>query len=131
MRTRVLATEKVLGCIFAISFSIACLAPVRGAQKAQTSEAPAGNADNGKKIFVQHGCYECHGREGQGSTMTGPRIAPDPPPFEEFSAYLRKPSGEMPPYTAKVVPDRELADIYAFLRSRPRPPAAKDNPLLK
>lgn len=125
------ATAQVLGLVLAFSFSVVCLTPLRGAQKAQPSEAPSGNAENGKKIFFQHGCYECHGREGQGSTMTGPRIAPDPPPFEEFSSYLRKPSGEMPPYTAKVIPDHELPDIYAFLRSRPRPAAAKDNPLLK
>jgi hypothetical protein len=42
---------------------------------------------------------------------------------------VRKPTGEMPPYTAKVVSDQELADIYAFLKSRPHPPAAKELPL--
>jgi len=40
-------------------------------------------------------------------------------------SYVRKPTREMPPYTDKVVSDQELADIYAFLQSRPRPPAAK------
>jgi mono/diheme cytochrome c family protein len=104
---------------------------LNAAQAPKPSEAPAGNAENGKRVFTNHGCYECHGREGQGSTMTGPRIAPDPVPFEVFARYLRKPSGEMPPYTAQVVPDQELTDIYAFLQSRPRPPAAKTNPLLK
>jgi cytochrome c1 len=48
-----------------------------------------------------------------------------------LARYVRKPLGEMPPYTAKVVSDQELADIYAFLQSRPRPPAAKSSPLLK
>jgi len=100
-------------------------------QNAKPSDAPPGNAENGKRIFLKHGCYECHGREGQGSSMTGPRIAPNPVPFDEFARYLRRPLGEMPPYTAQVVPDQELADIYAFLQSRPRPPAAKDIPPLK
>jgi ubiquinol-cytochrome c reductase cytochrome c subunit len=101
------------------------------AQESKNTDTPSGNAEKGKLLFNKNGCYECHGREGQGSSMTGPRIAPNPPPFEVISGYVRKPAGEMPPYTAKVISDQELADIYAFLQSRPRPPAAKSNPLLK
>jgi ubiquinol-cytochrome c reductase cytochrome c subunit len=104
---------------------------VEAAQESKPSDAPAGNAENGKRTFNKIGCYECHGREGQGSTMSGPRIAPDPVPFEVLASYVRKPRGEMPPYTAKVVSDQELADIYAFLQSRPHPQSAKNNPLLK
>src|ERR1700730_8541090 len=100
-------------------------------QESKPSDTPAGNAENGKRVFNKIGCYQCHGREGQGSVMTGPRIAPNPVPFDVLASYVRKPSGEMPPYTAKVVSDQELADIYAFLQSRPHPPAAKANPLLK
>lgn len=101
------------------------------AQDSKPADTPSGNAENGKRIFNKIGCYQCHGREGQGSNMTGPRIAPDPVPFDVLARYVRKPTGEMPPYTAKVVSDQELADIYAFLQSRPHPPAAKNNPLLK
>jgi hypothetical protein len=36
----------------------------------------------------------------------------------------------MPPYTAKVLSDKDLADIYAFLQSLQQPPTAKDIPLL-
>ena len=101
------------------------------AQESKPSDAPAGNAENGKRLFAKDGCYQCHGREGQGSVMTGPRIAPDPPAYDFILRYVRKPTGEMPPYTAKVVSDQELADIYAFLQSRPRPSTAKANALLK
>jgi mono/diheme cytochrome c family protein len=101
------------------------------AQESKPSDSPSGNAENGKRVFNKIGCYQCHGREGQGSTMTGPRIAPDPVPFDVLARYLRKPTGEMPPYTAKVVSDQELADIYAFLQSRPHAPTAKASPLLK
>lgn len=104
---------------------------VDAAQEPKPADAPAGNAESGKRIFAKNGCYECHGREGQGSTMTGPRIAPDPIPFEVLVRYVRKPTGEMPPYTAKVISDQELADIYAFLQSRPHPPTAKASALLK
>jgi hypothetical protein len=36
----------------------------------------------------------------------------------------------MPPNTAKVVSDQQLADIYAFLQSVPQPPSATNVPLL-
>jgi hypothetical protein len=36
----------------------------------------------------------------------------------------------MPPYTTKVVSDRELADIFAFLASIPPAPAPDTIPLL-
>jgi ubiquinol-cytochrome c reductase cytochrome c subunit len=121
----------VAALAIAVYFSSARVRIVDAAQESKTPDAPAGNAENGKKIFNKNGCYECHGHEGQGSVMTGPRIAPDPVPFDVLSRYVRMPTGEMPPYTAKVVSDQELADIYAFLQSRPHPPAAKAAPLLK
>ena len=89
---------------------------------------PSGNAANGKKIFASYGCYQCHGREAQGGQGTGPRLAPNPLPFDRLSKYVRQPTGQMPPYTAKVVSDKDLADIYAFLQSVPQP--AKNIPLL-
>jgi mono/diheme cytochrome c family protein len=124
-------SAAVVALAIALSLGSADTGLVNAAQESKPSDAPSGNAENGKKIFNKNGCYECHGREGQGSTMTGPRIAPDPVPFDVLSGYVRKPTGEMPPYTAKVVSDQELADIYAFLQSRPHPPTAKANPLLK
>jgi mono/diheme cytochrome c family protein len=95
----------------------------------KTVDISPANSENGKKLFVKYGCYECHGREAQGSVMTGPRLGPNPIPFEVLLAYVRKPTREMPPYTDKVVSDHDLADIYAFLKSRPRPAAV--SPLLK
>ncbi|HLI83450.1 MAG TPA: cytochrome c [Bryobacteraceae bacterium] len=97
----------------------------------QTSPAaPAGNPQKGKQLFQSYGCYQCHGREGQGEAGTGPRLAPKPIPFAALSKYVRQPTGQMPPYTKKVVSDRDLADIYAFLGAQPAPPLAKSIPLL-
>jgi ubiquinol-cytochrome c reductase cytochrome c subunit len=123
------ASLAALAAIFILAAPHASV--LRAAQESKNADAPSGNAENGKRLFNKNGCYECHGREGQGSSMTGPRIAPEPVPFEVLANYVRKPRGEMPPYTAKVISDQELADIYAFLQSRPHPPAAKSNPLLK
>ena len=86
------------------------------------SPAPAGDAENGRKLFAADGCYQCHGYEGQGAGGTGPRLAPNPIPYVQLSRYVRAPTGQMPLYTSKVLSDAELADIYAYLRSRPLPP---------
>ena len=122
------STAPVAALAMVLSFCAARVWVTSAAQNSKSSDAPAGNAENGKRIFNKIGCYQCHGREGQGSVMTGPRIAPNPVPFEGLARYVRKPTGEMPPYTAKVVSDQELADIYAFLQSRPHPPSAKSIP---
>ena len=97
---------------------------------AQTPATPLGNAQNGRKLFENYGCYQCHGREAQGGLGTGPRLGPKPIAFTAVQRYIRKPTGQMPPYTAKVVSDQDLADIYAFLQSVKQPPAVKEIPLL-
>jgi len=99
--------------------------------QAPSASAPAGNAQNGRKLFENYGCYQCHGREAQGGLGTGPRLGPKPIAFVAVQRYIRQPTGQMPPYTAKVVSDKDLADIYAFLQSRPQPPPADSIPLLR
>jgi ubiquinol-cytochrome c reductase cytochrome c subunit len=101
------------------------------AAAAPAQQAPAGNAANGRKLFVSFGCYQCHGYEGQGSSATGPRLGPRPLPFAAFSRYVRKPTNQMPPYTLKVLSDAQLADIHAFLQSLPAPPPVESIQLLK
>ena len=96
-----------------------------------TAAAPAGNAETGRKLFASDGCYQCHGYEAQGSTATGPRLGPRPISFAAFSRYVRQPTGQMPPYTNKIVSDTDLAHIYAFLRALPEPPPVQSIPLLK
>ena len=122
------------GLLVAAVFVILGATRVRAKTPAQSSKPAAestANAQNGRKLFVKYGCYECHGYEAQGSIATGPRLGPDPLPLEALKAYVRKPAGEMPPYTEKVVSDQDLADIHAFLESLPQPKPAKDIPLLK
>ena len=91
--------------------------------------AQTGDAARGKQLFVAYGCYQCHGREGQGGAA-GARIAPKPLALKVMIAYVRHPAGQMPPVTAKVVSDADLADIHAFLETIPEPKPVKDIPLL-
>jgi mono/diheme cytochrome c family protein len=98
----------------------------------RAQDAPAGNADNGKKIFLADGCYECHGRDGQGGAFNGPApiLAQTALPFDAFKQQLRDPSNEMPPYVDAVLDDQGAADIFAFLHTLKGPIPAKDVPLL-
>jgi mono/diheme cytochrome c family protein len=103
-----------------------------GQQAAPTQQqnAPQGNPANGRKLFVSFGCYQCHGYEAQGGSA-GARLAPRPIPYAQLLKYVRHPTGEMPPFTEKVVKDAELADIYAFLRAQPPAADVDKIPLLK
>ena len=98
--------------------------------KAQDASS-TGNLENGKKLFMSDGCFECHGTVGQGSTSTGgARIGPPAISLEEMTQYVRHPSGQMPPYTEKVLSDGNLADIYAYLKAQPKAQPGKNIPLL-
>jgi len=89
----------------------------------------AGDADNGKRLYVKNGCYECHGYAAQGGAA-GARLVPWSLDTQVLIAYVRHPAGQMPPYTEKVMSDRQLADVAAYLKSIPAPKPAKDIPLL-
>ena len=91
--------------------------------------APAGRAEAGAALYAKIGCYQCHSNQAQGG-QAGPRLGPDPIPFARFSQYVRNPMGDMPPYSEKVLSNQELADIYAFVQTRPRPPAVNSIPQL-
>lgn len=99
---------------------------------AQTSVLAA-SAEHGKTAFITHGCWQCHGTMGQGSIMTsgGKRLAPDPLPWEAFSAFVRSSNRAMPPFSEKILSDNDLADIYAYLQSIPKPPDVNSIPLLR
>jgi ubiquinol-cytochrome c reductase cytochrome c subunit len=81
--------------------------------------APQGDAVNGKRMYMTVGCYLCHGTVGQGGRPSGPHIAPNPLPYEAFAQVVRRPPNAMPPYTAVVLSDHDLGDIYAYLVTIP------------
>jgi mono/diheme cytochrome c family protein len=108
------------GLLMAIGLAAAVTAP--SGQTPAVSSSPPGTAERGQQIFVKDGCYQCHGREAQGAS-TGPRLGPGSLPFPAFTRDVRTPRSQMPPYSASVLSDAELADIYAFVTARPRPAA--------
>ena len=102
--------------------ALIALACVVGAQT-------TGSVERGKQLYVKDGCYQCHGYDGHGGV--GPKLAPKPLPAVALIAYIRHPApGGMPVYTAKVMPDADVRDVWAYLNSMPAAPAVKDIPLL-
>jgi mono/diheme cytochrome c family protein len=90
----------------------------------------AGDAAKGKQNFMKYGCWQCHGTVGQGSPVSGPKLAPDPIPLEAMSSFIRNSRRTMPPYRVEVLPEADLADIHAYLSSVPKPADYKTIPLL-
>jgi mono/diheme cytochrome c family protein len=93
------------------------------------AQGPAGDAANGKKLFLRDGCYECHGYAGQGGAA-GARIATIGLNAQGLIRYVRAPAGAMPAYTDRVITDQELTDIHAYLQTMAKAKPAKDIPLL-
>jgi len=114
------------------------LAQSTGTQSAAPAPAPAstpesasaGNAANGKRVYLADGCFYCHGTTGAGGGNAGPRLAPNPLPLEGVKAKVRTASGRMPVYSPAVLKDAEIADIVAYLQSIPQGKEAKDIPAL-
>jgi mono/diheme cytochrome c family protein len=96
------------------------------------AKPPAGNSENGRLLFTKMSCHYCHGTEGQGSIDgVGPRIALVSRSYENFARYVRRPAGRMTGYSEKILPEPELVDIYAFLRSLPAARPVSEIPLLE
>jgi mono/diheme cytochrome c family protein len=87
----------------------------------QAVAAPQPEPDHGKQLYIANGCYECHGTVGQGGdgpTLAPPKLLPE----NAFSAFVRRPTSGMPPYTMAVLGDADLGAIYGYLQSLPPPP---------
>jgi len=102
------------------------------ASGAWAADAPNGDTDKGKQLFLTKGCSYCHGTVGQGGggRTGGLRIANMGIGFPAFLNQLRHPVNEMPPYVASGLPDSDVADIFAYVGSLPPPPDVKSIPIL-
>ncbi len=96
---------------------------------------------NGKRLYYAHGCFGCHGFNGE----TGARdlVATNSPLIADestFKMYLRLradqapvlPVTRMPNYSATVINDAEVRDLYAFIRTfKLNAPAVDSVPTLR
>ncbi len=129
---------KVTGAFGALLVATALAVP---AYAADSAAGGAGNVARGKQLFHDHGCYGCHGFNGN----TGARdlVGTNSPLIADlatFTLFLRLradqapllPASRMPNYPASALSDAQVRDIYAYVRTfRPDAPAVKDVPTLK
>ena len=92
------------------------------------AQTPAGDAKHGKELFLSFACYSCHSFDGHGGA--GARLVPMPLNQAAFTAFVRN-AGRMPSYGPKVISDEKLGDIYAYIKTLPVSPDAKNIPLLQ
>jgi len=94
------------------------------------AQTKTGDAENGKRLFMRNGCYQCHGTVGQGGAA-GKRLAQIKLPVAVFIAFVRNPPpSDMPPYRAKIMSDQELTDVYAYIQTFPAPLPVASVPIL-
>ena len=113
--------KKVLFNVVAAACVTLCMISSVGAQ---------GNAAKGKDLYNAYTCYGCHGDSGQNGP--GARLVPMKMAQIAFTAYVRSPrTNQMPSFSTKVLTDTQLGDIWAYVKTLPDSPAAKDIKLLQ
>lgn len=82
----------------------------------------------GRELFASRGCADCHGHQAEGmggahadDDMTVPTLAQTSLSLQRVIEQVRHPHDYMRSYGVTDVSDAELAAIYAYLQSRPRP----------
>ena len=117
----------VLYKTFFVCFVFSCVSWWAGTAAIVFAQQPTGDAQKGKELYLKYSCYACHGYDGHGGA--GARLVPMQMTAQRFTAYVHNPR-QMPPYTEKILSDAQLADLFAYIKSLPVSPAAKDIPLL-
>jgi len=83
---------------------------------ATAQNAPQGNVDNGKKVWAERACLNCHGGVGEGAF--GPDLAGRGLNFAQFKKAVHEPWGIMPAFPQFT--DQELADFAAYFATLPK-----------
>ena len=100
----------------------------------------SGDAEAGKQLYFDHGCYGCHGYQGIGRRDLANDASGIMLNEQVFLIYLRAradkspefPTQDMPNYPASSLPDVAAKDIYAYIRTfRDEPPEIEDIPALQ
>jgi len=101
----------------------------RGAAPAGNPNPPTspvtGNAVNGKALYYNHGCYGCHGFNGETGRAFVGNWSSNLATEENFLRFLRAranvapatPSTSMPNFPENSLNDKQAKDIYAYIRT--------------
>ena len=100
-----------------------------GAAEARNPNPPTspvtGTAANGKALYYNHGCYGCHGFNGETGRAFVGNWSANLATEESFIKFLRlranvapaTPATNMPNFPENSLSDRQAKDIYAYIRT--------------
>ena len=98
------------------------------------------NTENGASLYLDHGCYSCHGYNGSGRHPIANNMSGIMSSEALFITFLRlradlnplKPSNSMPNYSEAVINDEQAQDLYAYINTlTDNPPQIENIPILK
>jgi mono/diheme cytochrome c family protein len=121
---RKLATFSLL--VSCVLFSFA-LPSASFAQASSAASEPVGDPAVGEAIwgngprarFESKMCANCHGSQAEGGF--GPDLAGARGlTFDQFRQAIRHPWGVMVAYSEQQLPDQKIADVYAYLKTKPK-----------
>ncbi len=93
---------------------------------AAEQKSQSGDPARGKKLYYAHGCYECHGFNGETGARrlvgTGSSLIADQGTFITFlrlraDAAPLAPTEKMPSFPVTTLSDAAARDIYAYVRT--------------
>jgi len=121
--------------------AVLSLALLIGSAGAQVAFGPiSGDADKGKTLYYDYGCFGCHGFNGIGKKNLANDVSGIMFREDVYLTYLRGreemnplfPTQDMPNYPADSLSDEDALDIYAYIRTfKDNPPEVEDIPALK
>jgi len=97
----------VLLVLLTLTMSVALAAP------------PAQDPENGKVLWEQNLCKNCHGEAGEGM-WAGP-LAGSEKTAEEWVSQVRSPRNRMPRFSPEKVSDEMIVDMHAYLITLTKP----------
>ncbi len=97
----------VLLVLLTLTMSVALAAP------------PAQDPENGKALWEQNLCKNCHGEAGEGM-WAGP-LAGSEKTAEEWISQVRSPRNRMPHFSPEKVSDEMIVDMHAYLTTLTKP----------
>jgi len=130
--------SKFAGLIAAIALVAIPTQAQRGNTQQPTSPV-TGNSVNGKGLYYAYSCYACHGYNGETGRAFVGNWSSNLASEENFIRFLRgranvaplTPSASMPNFAENALSDKQVKDIYAYIRTfKNAPPDFKNVPLL-
>ena len=78
-----------------------------------------GAPDAMQQLFVDKGCAECHGQNGEGTDTARTELAGTRMIIQQFSTRVRNGKGSaMPAHTPEQITDDEIKQLYEWLKNK-------------